>query len=254
MFPSTLARPEIQPIADPGTIWELLENPDQPEPDRVCAAWRLAGARHLESVGRRLALVLREPTLWLGSEIVEVLRVVAPDLAFGVDGYGLVAVSPTPLSELVDRSCPVVGPVVDLEGLPLLAERLSETPPWLRPIELRDPLFVASRGCIGFGPILQGWPEAVHDEVRRRASDFPWYGVAVAPGDALELTNEYVYKPVGRVVALGGPWAGVLSYAGPQAQLVDVREDETGGDCGGGPFFRFYPWGGGWLAIRVRRP
>jgi len=115
--------------------WDIVVDAAQPEVERIVAAWQLFALAPTEATARRLGALWREPTLWLGSEIVEIVRAIGADLAIGVDERGLLAVSPSPLSALVQDGegwvCPDVGRVVPLEDARELRSRLADVLPWL---------------------------------------------------------------------------------------------------------------------------
>ena len=247
MYPAGLARPVIAPVDDgprgdtphpgprgdtphPGPVvdalWETVLDADQAEGERVVAAWKLAGARDLEGVARRLAVLLREPTLWLGCELVEVLATIAPDLAFGVDVHGLVAVSPTPLSELVSAAgaCPSVGVVVGAGELASLAPRLADALPWLvEPRGERVVAWCAYRTAMG-STVRPALPRsAVPEDARQAMNDFPWSGDPMRVGDVVEIENVRVQHKVARAICFDEHRCGVLSYFEPAACVLDGR-------------------------------
>jgi hypothetical protein len=256
MFARGMPSPSPQSLdydQDRDALLATLADADRDETARIEAAWMLAlleihtvhavyedeadVARHRLDLARAIGGVLREPLLWLGSEVVEVLRLLDDkrELAFGVDMHGLVAVSPTARDDFVwhgplsrrRRMCPALGDVVNLDELPRLAQRLAgdarDVAPWVR-MNIKQVVRGVDVEVVHIEHSVMG-PHTDWRNPPQLAPRVPFdrerVQLVVPVGDAFHVSRAWRAPAVARVVALASERVGVLDFSTARAVVVE---------------------------------
>lgn len=125
----------------PATMTEHLRvglDPDVDDARRIAHLSRVGRkvpAEARSTLARVLVMALREPTLWLGLEVRQMMVALAADVAFGVDAHGLLRCSDEAWSSLIadgdGHRYDAIGPVVDIRRLEQLRPQLADRLPWL---------------------------------------------------------------------------------------------------------------------------
>ncbi len=206
MYTSATTRPDGLPIVDEATAWEIALDATLADHERIPAVWTLFFYAPLASTAERLLPLLQERSLWLGSEVVEVVRAIGAAASVKVGG-------------------------VSLDEVDAVDAALGERRPWARhPRRPADPpsVIIAFRGgsiVVDYAPPSPMPPTMqAHGRIKNAGYDFPWGYFVLPVGEAL-CFGHMTGVDLGLVVALDRGKIGVLSYKPLKAVVVDASPD-----------------------------